>query len=411
MHVQNEKEPSRLHHPNKKNLELVNLETSKNQPLPFPAEAYPAVTDTDLQRNKESHLHKAKPEKAEEDAVSVLKDFGLYMRTYHGKQTDYFTMLVPSMKYFWFLPVNLTVVLDDTPEDRTFGEQIAKQFPYPTICHEKPFDSKYYHNRGHSLQQLSNFYVETCFHKKYVGFVDSDTFFVTPVTPELLFNGTKPHVIGAFVDTSGWHKATKFALGKKQVFRCMSHFPIVMQVAHIIELRQYVADLHNTSFLDVFAKFAGFKKRFSQFNIMCNYNWYFHRDKYQFHAHYVQAAKESPVVLSMNFYNKFISQNMTVPFIRSAIHYTHQKGKKKDRVQLIKSGICKSGGFQLCPNVCKPQEVSSLQRELFKFSSMKWLWDKRCFQVQKEHYKNVLEKYHKMINSSVALGCKYLAGK
>ncbi len=223
--------------------------------------------------------------KVPESFVDVLNDFGLYLRMYYGKRDVYLNILVPSMKYFWFIPVNLTVVLDDTPEDRKFGEEISNIFPFPTICYDAKFDPKYYDNKGYKLQQLSMFYAEKCFDKKYVGFVDTDSLFVTSTTPELMFNGAKPIVLGQYGQTLfRWWRGTSFALGKKEVFTCMTYFPVVMKVEHLIALRRYVAELHNTSFVNVFRKFSKGNQNFSQFSIMCNYMWYFHHDEYQFHA-------------------------------------------------------------------------------------------------------------------------------
>ncbi len=122
--------------------------------------------------------------------------------------------------------------------------QFGAKYPYPKICHEEKFDSKCYHHNGNSFSELSNFYPENCFNKTYVGFVNSDTFFVTPVTPELLFNGTKPDMIGMFGQQqhANWKKGTLMALGRKQVFKFMSYFSVIIKVEHLIEMRQYMAN-------------------------------------------------------------------------------------------------------------------------------------------------------------------------
>ncbi len=56
-----------------------------------------------------------------EESFDISMDFGLCVRMTTKKSKEYYNMLVPSMKYFWFLPADLTVVLDDTPQDRKFG--------------------------------------------------------------------------------------------------------------------------------------------------------------------------------------------------------------------------------------------------------------------------------------------------
>ncbi len=387
-------------------------DTPKPQSLAPSAHAPPAANQTNLQGEKKGLLHEAKkPEKVEQDASSVLKDFGLYVRMNYGKRKQYNIMLIPSMRYFWFLPVNLTVVLDDTPQDRVFGRSIAAQFPYPKICYEKKIDSKYNHNNGKSFSELSNFYADNCFNKTFVGFVDTDTFFVTPVTPELLFNGTKPYVVGVYGNTNtDWKIGTKAALGKKEVFGCMSYFPVVVKVEHLIEMRQYMANLHNKTFLEVFQNFSVKENEYSQFSIICNYLWYFHRDEYQFHAQlHTQGAKWSETSLqpSMHYYNTSLTEHIKMPQPRSAVHYGHMGRSKKD---LIRPGVCKSGGFILCPNVCDPKKEDPLHKDLFQFEAFHWTWDSRCLQTQEKHYNNTAENYAAMLKPFVLKGCEYLAG-
>ncbi len=341
----------------------------------------------------------------------VLRDFGLYLRMYSGKSRDYYTMLVPSMKYFWFLPVNLTVVLDDTPEDRLFAENISNSFPFPLICFDKPLDPKYYNNIGHSLQQLSMFYVEGCFTNKYVGFVDSDTFFSTMVTPELMFNGSKPIVLGVYgKNRKDWRNGTTFALGKQEVFRCMSYFPVVVKTKHIIEMRKYMEELHKTHFLKVFSQFSISRTGFSQFNIMCTYIWYFHRDEYHFHAQFHGPGfvwNESYSQPSMQYYNESLTAAMTYPHPRSSIHFRYHRGSR-NLPALIRPGICFSGGFELCYDVCDSVNKSSVHKELYMFARLNWLWDRRCLEAHRTHYENVQQRYSEVIKKHISQGCSYL---
>ena len=132
------------------------------------------------------------------------------------------------------------------------------------------------------------FHADQCFQRKYVEFVDTDTLFVTRVTSGLLFEDGKPIIIGQFrINEDHWWanaaKATLIALGQKKVFRCMSYFPVIFETEHIIEMREYMAKLHKMEFNLVFQKFSR-GDGFSQFNIMCNYVWHFHRGDYRFHA-------------------------------------------------------------------------------------------------------------------------------
>ncbi len=347
--------------------------------------------------------------------VDIMKDFGLYVRMYHGKRDDYFKILVPSMKYFWFLPVNLTVVLDDTPEDKKFGKEVANTFPFPKICYDRKFDPKYYSNKGYFLQQLSMFYVEECFDQKYVGFIDTDTLFVTSTTPELMFHRAKPIVLGHYGQPRfEWWKGTSIALGKKEVFTCMTYFPVVMKVEHLIALRRYVADLHNTSFLNVFRKFATNQTDFSQFSIMCNYMWYFHHDEYQFHAQ-IQSPREpynnvlnAPGRQPVDYYQAHLTKKMLHPVPMSSMHFRHYLGHSHPRAlpQYIQVGACFSGAFEWCPDLCKSIDPTALQRELFMFEKFDWAWNKHCFDVQRQHYMNIRTNYSEAVKPQILQWCQ-----
>ncbi len=322
-------------------------------------------------------------------------------------------MLVPSMKYFWFLSVDLTVVLDDTPADRKFGAEIATRFPFPKICFEKKFDGKYYHHDRKTFSQLSNFYADNCFNKTYVGFIDTDTFFVTPVTPELLFNGTRPHINCVFGYTymKNWIIRALKALKKKEVFNFMTYFPVVVKLDHIVKMRQHMAKLHNNTFLEVFQNFSKNLTDFSQFSIMGNYIWYFHRDEYQFHAQYHKPGyywKEDELTLSMKYYDVNVAPDMKKPFPASSVHIRHQYERRRTTLQFLKPGICISGGFHLCPHICDPKKQNLLHTDLFKFELQKWTWDQRCHEVQAEHYRNVIENYSEIIKPQILQGCQFL---
>ncbi len=358
----------------------------------------------------------------DKDGINISRDFGLYVRMTAKKGKEYFNMLVPSMKYFWFLPVDLTVVLDDTPQDKKFGAEVAAKYPYPKICFEKKFNPKYYHSKGHSFTQLSNFYADNCFNKTYVGFIDSDTFFVTPVVPELLFNGKKPHMncVYGLSYMPNWKKGTKKALKKKEVFKFMSYFPVIIKMKHIIEMRQYMAKLHKKPFLDVFQDFSQKINDYSQFNIMGNYVWYFHREEYEFHAQYNKPGfvwNETQFRHSMEYYDVNVTDEIKKPFPATSMHFKYQfkqnmsqlKAKEwKTAPQLIKPGICKSGGFKLCHNVCDPTRKTVLHTDLFKFGEMEWTWDTRCLEVQEEHYRNVIMNYSDMIRPQLLEACHYI---
>ncbi len=125
---------------------------------------------------------------------------------------------------------------------------------------------------------------------EYVGFVDTDTFFVSPVDREDLFEDGKPVVIGFFGKENSWWrnvpKSTNWTLGQNEVMRCMSYFPVIIKVQHLRALREFIFKTHGMHMNDYFLSLIRtFKSVYSQFSIMCNFLWYHYRDEY---AWYVQ---------------------------------------------------------------------------------------------------------------------------
>ncbi len=351
-------------------------------------------------------------------------EFGLFVRMHHRTHYLYQNTLLMSMKLFWFLPVDLAVVLDDTPEDRTLGKEISGKYPLPRIWYEQKIDPEVYHNNGWNLQQLSMFYADKYVTKKYIGCVDTDTLFVTAVTPELMFYGTKPRVIGQYgvPVIPVWGQKTQFVLGRNEVFHCMDYFPVIMKVEHIIEMRHYIEKLHNMSFLDVFQTISDEKKSFSQFNIMCNYMWYFHREEYQFHVQFRKTREpwneETNTVWRqpLDYYTQHITDDMKFPIPRSSIHsryYPHWNNSGR-KMKILRTGVCFSGGFTICPQLCTHLNSSSLHRELFMFDNFKgvdWSWDPHCAEAHRQHYLNIAHQHRNNTLSLIEKGCNTLIGK
>ena len=101
-------------------------------------------------------------------------------------------------------------------------------------------------------------------HKKYVAYIelnDTDTMFVSRVVPEMLFVDGKPKVVASYgyIVHTWWQHASEdtFNLFKtKEVMRCMSYFPVIMKVEHIVELRKYFEKLHGMPFDDLLVTIA-----------------------------------------------------------------------------------------------------------------------------------------------------------
>ncbi|KAL3873294.1 hypothetical protein ACJMK2_036430 [Sinanodonta woodiana] len=344
---------------------------------------------------------------------SPLDDLDLYLRMFHKQVGRYDTILVPSLRYFWPGNVSLVIVLDnESAEDHKVGENMSQRYPYPRVAYQEPIDPKIYLNIGHERMQRDFFYPEKFTNKTYVGFIDADTMFVTRVTETLLFEDGKPVVIafyGKFQHKMWQHSSEKTLAmtGKREVMRCMAYFPVIIKVQHIVELRKYVEAKHNMSFDRIYQSVVT-DEYFCQFNIFCQYIWDFHRDEYKFYFQKqqnglsIQAGRVDQV-----YYEKHLTPEQKVPKPRASIHYRyhpkHTEGSTYNNI--IKNGICFSGGFDLCREKCAHLNRSSLHLELFRFEFTDWSWDTRCIEKQREHYEAVAKIADSVSVDALLKGC------
>ncbi len=242
---------------------------------------------------------------------------------YHEFQQE----LLRSLLFFWpkrFL--NMLVVLDEgrsLDPIRTALKEETKGFNKIVIKSNKP--SPFYGFRGYDRQQLIMFFADNFTNSEYVGFLDTDTFFVSPVSQGDLFEDGKPVVIGfRYVVHHRWWKmaahSTEKLLGSSEQFRCMSHFPVIIKTEHLIRLRQFVQGKHGISFNEYFRSFLK-KRPYSQFNIMCNYLWYHHRDEYAWHIQLISMEDIEPQMVT-EAEQKF-GKSLLYPKPRVAIHSTY----------------------------------------------------------------------------------------
>ncbi|KAK3582662.1 hypothetical protein CHS0354_031074 [Potamilus streckersoni] len=331
----------------------------------------------------------------------LLPEVDIYLRMY-GKVVNYYQqMLLPSIRFFWKGYISLLIVLDgESIDDRKLGRILQKEYPYPKVCFQGAIDPEIYHGIGHERMQRDFFYPEKFTSRKYVGFIDTDTVFVTKLTRNLFFENGKPIVIGVYGPASDpfWSSMSELTADifqSKEVVKCMSYFPVIIKVEHIIKLRGYLEALHLKPFDEIYKEYS--KNNFGQFNIMCQYIWKFHRNEYAFYFHRRTAQwngeGNSPGREYPSFYDVIITPEQTIPRIRTSIHYRHiTTDKWKQNVTLrniLKTGLCFSGGFDQCPDLCQGLNRTALHRELFVFEGSNWMWDDRCLQEQNKHYRFV----------------------
>lgn len=222
-------------------------------------------------------------------------------RNRNGELFDFF---LRSFLLFWPLEVSKTtlrVVVDEELRgtvllNRTWArirETVA--FQHPRIS-SSLLDLTYgpisdsYHGNGYDRQQWMMFWADNYTSAEYVGFVDTDSVFITFVDRGDVFEmGDRPVINGriGINKRPPWSEAPATTLaftGLLEPMRCMSYFPVVIKTAHLRGMRDLIAHQHNQSFDTVFRNLSS-RFFYSQFNIMCTYLFHYHRSEYRWYAH------------------------------------------------------------------------------------------------------------------------------
>ena len=323
----------------------------------------------------------------------------------------YDKILVQSMWYFWPDTLSAVVVLNkERWLDYMFGSVVQKTWPYPRTCFMENIPVSGYSTKERAQRDM--FYPERCTSKTYVAYVETDTMFITRVLPNMLFADGKPIVVGIYgnIMHKWWGNVTKSTMNifkTKEVMRCASYFPVVMKVEHLVKLRAYLENLHNMPFDRILIE----KKveDFSHFSLMCQYIWMFHRHEYTFYFQY--QPYKIPLVPSTgredrDYYGK-LTPEQKHPYPRLSTHYKYRREDWQNQNvyrNLLRSSICYSGGFEVCPKVCKKYSKNSLRKDMFEFEFVDWTWDQRCISAQQKHYKkmasNISSQYREVIRNA-----------
>ena len=353
-----------------------------------------------MSKSRDAKNHRLRTEKT----VVAYENMDLYLRMTTVNPLFvklYKSVFVQSMRYFWPDNYSIVVVLDqEKTEDHIFGDTIRQTFPFPRTCFmQAPTVSGY---SGFDRMQRDMFYPENCTSKKYVGFVDTDTMFITRVIPGMLFVADKPIIMGIYGTPISWYwsvmaQSTANIFKTNEVMRCMSYFPVIMKVDHIIEMRDYLSKLHNMPFDEVLRKLQSKvtvkeQTTFSQFSLMCQYVWMFHRNEYVFHLQFQRITPKKIVSQRENatYYDTHVKAEQKFPIASVSVHFKYVAGnwrKQETYRHSLRSGICYSGGFELCPEKCIQYRRTSVRRDMFEFESVNWTWDKRCIEAQEKHYR------------------------
>jgi hypothetical protein len=245
------------------------------------------------------------------EETSKLPSFSLVTRMWHGHAQDYFMTFALSHSLFWpktYTNSNVVVVLDDeSDDDHYIGTLIANVPPFPSIVFEthpgKGVLCSDWRNEGYSRQQYSNFFGDLQSNASFIGIVDSDAMFATPITPNMLFrydHVSKTHkpVMYAYDNptATGWcGQLTKVAVGGECVgeFMVVIGFPVMVKREHFASMRNmFISNLGKRNFNEVFHALCTDSggQHYSQFDLIGNYLWHHHRADYDWHIRGTEQA-------------------------------------------------------------------------------------------------------------------------
>ena len=262
--------------------------------------------------------------------------------------------------------------------------------------------------------------------------MDTDTFFDTLVTPQLLFDtddNNKPIIVAKigeiFIDC--WLTASFMFLKKKEVMQCMSTFLVMIKTEHMRQMRKDVSKLHGGKpFDEIYRDTLKLSQTYGmyctcQFSLMCNYLWHYHRDEYSWRMQMVpngdwrinrkDKIMKQQVDRAYYYDSKEVKSEWMVPIPRSSIHLRYVIDKKTGKAftgypppsvveEIIKEGLCYSAGFKYCPEKCTRFNETSLHYVLYSFEYWNWFWDKRCMTEQYQHYANVRKLVEYNVNNN-----------
>jgi len=296
--------------------------------------------------------------------------FALFVRTFsEPKHVAEFWRLVRSLDLFF--PgfrrgqYELVVVLDEeSVGDRAFGANITASIPSARVHYEAPCPAQY-RSHGHVRQQWSMFWSDNYTQADFIGMIDTDVLFTTPVTRDLLFDAQgRPRVKGVF-DRRAVRASTFWAKipqntqqwlgGLPEVFRGMAYFPVILRRADFARVRDHVAFVHGAPFNTVFQRLA-LPSQFSQFSIMLNVLFYTQRDAYAWNLQPFEMNNKTvthPGQVSVATYEQLLRER-GAPRVSGALHmpYLHKSVKLRDADALLREGYCTTTAPDSDPDRC-----------------------------------------------------------
>jgi hypothetical protein len=255
---------------------------------------------------------------------------------------------------------------------------------------------------GSDRQQWLMFWADNFTSSEYIGFVDSDTVFSSVVTGEDLFVDGKPRAIVVYGRPLNefWETVpsqTFYAIGKKEPFKGMSFFPVVIKTAHLELMRNHIYRTVGVSHFDMaFGKIMN-RGRYSQFGIMVSYLWYFHRNEYFWDIIEQEEGWSGPVPSGQieTLEEGGLTQDMlNQGKPRSSIHWSYEstfERSKANYTNILKTGYCYHQSLFASPDsaFCKTLDTTRPSEFEWTFEGTSYLGRSHVVSAHKERQNRI----------------------
>ena len=206
------------------------------------------------------------------------------------------TTLLTSLSWFWPHPNSELIFVTDRTGDLPFFESnltfiareiLPKNFKWSILFEETLMMNTIHHTRPLNYEgrhkQIPRFWSDNFTNSEFIGIVDADTLFVTPVMASDLFVDGKPVMRGTFGCPSHfiveyWAKNVRELLNLPFVGNFMDYFPVIVRREDFEKLRNSILKQNNFTNFDQL--FDQVKNRYSEFTLIGNYLWHFEHENY-----------------------------------------------------------------------------------------------------------------------------------
>ena len=244
---------------------------------------------------------------------------------------------------------------------------------------------------GWHKSQWLRFWADNFTNSEFVGFIDTDTLFVSQVTQRDLFKLNHQHhrpkkqkqllrhrpivrpILGPpkQANVNYWKRVPERTFkytGYNEPFNCMSYFPIIVKTQHLPIIREQIRRtvLPNGTFDQAFQIIV--KGNFySEYNMMCAIMWNQMRDEYEWKISLSSNYKLTNFPTTSGIVGKML---VTEP--RVAIHWGHLYSNIEiDIKEILQMGVCYASMVGGKSSFCRkfPERWTSVNRFEFQFES------------------------------------------